>query len=74
MFISIDIPAPEWGKDKANDKIYFNDYSLTAYWEECSWRNNVAISGSDNTLEVWLKMPKDSSRVWICSSEDERNL
>ena len=66
-----DIPAPEWGKDKANDKIYFNDYSLTAYWEECSG-GIMWLSGSDNTLEVWLKMPKDSSKYGY-SSEDERN-
>lgn len=64
-----DIPAPKWGKDKANNKIFFNKHSLTAYWEECSG-GIMWLSGSDNTLEVWMEMPKNSSAYGYSSSEE----
>ena len=55
--------TPSWGKEKINDKIFSNKHSLNAYWKACSvdetGEPQVWLTGSDDTLDGWRKMPKN---------------
>ena len=77
-----DHSIPNWGKDKAENKVfssepsdewpyYTNDHSDNAYWKECS-KEKMWLEGE--CLDGWKSMPKDATEYGYAGSDELKHF